>query len=350
MIRKDMPGSAAQPKDLAEGSSDGLFTADDLFGDLVDAPLTGATPRPPTRGGPVKVQIAEKNRPQEVAPATAEVPAEEMASLVEAFGHGGAAPEAPPTPASAAQKPEASPIASGGDEVDALLDVLSAVEEPRPSAPPKPTAVVAPEPTASPETPPSVPAFADSTTEHEEAQELGLLLDGLSEEEPAPAPRPAADAIAPETQPAEEFGGLLDALSEHIPEAVHIPSPRVEPPPEAEPAPAMRPAGTAEGDFDQMLSSFLDAAPANVPLPPPASRLDIKFQAAPPRVQPAAETRAVIDLAALADEALSLPLTRPGIAVPPPSEDATPSSGGGSPDAFGPYRLLERIAAGGMAE
>ncbi|MFI5184487.1 MAG: serine/threonine protein kinase, partial [Vicinamibacteria bacterium] len=47
---------------------------------------------------------------------------------------------------------------------------------------------------------------------------------------------------------------------------------------------------------------------------------------------------------------LSLPLTRPGIAVPPPSEDATPSSGGGSPDAFGPYRLLERIAAGGMAE
>jgi serine/threonine protein kinase len=57
----------------------------------------------------------------------------------------------------------------------------------------------------------------------------------------------------------------------------------------------------------------------------------------------------VIDLAALADEALSLPLTRPGVPLVATEPQGRPSETS-PPDAYGPYRLLERIAAGGMAE
>jgi serine/threonine protein kinase len=331
-----MPGSVAQPEVPATGSADGLFTAEDLFGDLVDAPLASPNSRPPTRGGPVKVQIAEKHRPTDLAAPAAEVPREEMAGLVDAFDVG----EAPNAPAGSAStlspKPSSSPIGPGGAEVDALLDVFSAMEEPGNSpvgdAPPV-ASLAAPEEQAAEAPPPS------ASDEDEEAQELGLLLDGLSEStddsvpEPA-APVPTPQVAVPEPQPAEEFGGLLDALSEHIPEKVH--------------AEAQERSRSTGGDFDQMLSTFLSTAPANEP-PPPASRIDVKFQAAIPGVEAASETRAVIDLAALADEALSLPLTRPGIAVPPPPGGEAVSEGA-APDSFGPYRLLERIAAGGMAE
>ncbi len=350
LIRKDMPGSATQPEDSAEGSAEGLFTAEDLFGDLVDAPLTTANPRPPTRGGPVKVQIAEKHRPQEVAPKAVAVPAEEMAGLVDAFDGGAAVRKAPALPPSAPiHKPAASPIAAGGAEVDALLDVFSAMEEPEVSPLTEVPPVVAPEP--APEEPPP-PANAQSAmVEDEDAQEVGRILDQLSEEEaaPAPAPQPAPTAVVPEPQPAEEFAGLLDALSEHTSEAIRAQAPQVEPQPKPVVTSAEEPVVTAGGDLDRMLSTFIEAAaPSDAP-PPPAGRLEVKFQAALPSIEAAPETRAVIDLAALADEALSLPLTRPGIAVPPAPDDGTSPENAG-PDAFGPYRLLERVAAGGMAE
>jgi serine/threonine protein kinase len=272
-----------------------------------------------------------------------------MAGLVDAFG-AASAPEAPAASAPDPQ-PSASPIAAGGAEVDALLDVLSAMEEPGDSpvaeAPPVAPVVV-------PEERPPQAHLQRIADEDEEAQELGLLLDGLSESEddslPEPAPEPPAPLVLPEPQSAEEFGGLLDALSEHTPEAIRVK------PPEARlevvsATPPMENAGaSAGGDLDQMLSTFLSTAPADDPPPPPVSRIDVKFQAAASRVEAAPETRAVIDLAALADEALSLPLTRPGIAVPPaPQDDGSPSENA-APDTFGPYRLLERVAAGGMAE
>jgi serine/threonine protein kinase len=343
-----MPGSAEQPEASAAGSADGLFTADDLFGDLVDAPLTSPNPRPPTRGGPVKVQIAEKHRPADLVAPTVEVPAEEMAGLVDAFDGGGG----PETAAASAPTPKpttTSPIAAGGAEVDALLDVLSAMEEPGGSS-------FADEPPVAPVVTPPGPAPAahpqSVAAEDEEAQELGLLLDGLSEQEDEPVPEPevpaaAAPVVVPEPQPAEEFGGLLDALSEHTPEVMRARPPQPELEVDLPATPPQEPTASAGGDLDQMLSTFLDTAPANDL--PPASRIDVKFQAAVPGIEAAPETRAVIDLAALADEALSLPLTRPGIAVPPAPEDGSPSEKA-APDTFGPYRLLERIAAGGMAE
>ncbi len=137
-----MPGSAGIPEDSAEGSADGLFTAEDLFGDLVDAPPEASAARPASRSGPVKVQIAEKNRPAEAAPPTAEVPPEEMAALIDAFDAPVPERAHPPSPApvkspSPASPKAASPIAAGGAEVDALLNTLGAMEAAEPE--PEPT-------------------------------------------------------------------------------------------------------------------------------------------------------------------------------------------------------------------
>jgi hypothetical protein len=152
--------------------------------------------------------------------------------------------------------------------------------------------------------------------EVEEAEELGLLLDGLAESEEVPpeAPpssEPAVADAALETEPAEELGGLLETLPEdaspansQAPAVEAVMEPETEPEDEPEIEPVTTPEGpfaTAGNDLDQMLSSFLETAPAREEAPP-ASRLDIKFQAAPPKVEAAAETRAVIDLAALADD------------------------------------------------
>jgi len=37
---------------------DGLLTSEDLFGDMVDAPIQGTPPRP-ARGAPIRVQVAD---------------------------------------------------------------------------------------------------------------------------------------------------------------------------------------------------------------------------------------------------------------------------------------------------
>ncbi|HEY7513890.1 MAG TPA: protein kinase, partial [Vicinamibacteria bacterium] len=179
--------------------------------------------------------------------------------------------------------------------------------------------------------------------------EVGVLLDALSPMAEAEAPdAPSASREATSDRPGEpvgtdEVGALLDRLS---------PTAEAEEPREREPgragaesesAPGVEEAATPAppGDLDSILSGVLP------PRPEPAPRVSVRFQAHEPTVAPLTEKRSIIDLAAVADEALSLPLTRPGI---PLSREAHEAPSEPPPDSFGPYRLLERIAAGGMAE
>jgi serine/threonine protein kinase len=74
-------------------------------------------------------------------------------------------------------------------------------------------------------------------------------------------------------------------------------------------------------------------------LPPPASRLESRFQATDPKIEPEGASRMLIDLGALAEDAFNHPA--------PPAESARRSGVG---DVYGPYTLLERVAGGGMAE
>jgi serine/threonine protein kinase len=78
------------------------------------------------------------------------------------------------------------------------------------------------------------------------------------------------------------------------------------------------------------------------PVPPPASRTAIKFQAAAPKIAADGESRMMLDLASLAEDALSLP--------PEQREPTAPAYAAGVGHDFGPYRLLEKVATGGMAE
>src|SRR6266545_1670183 len=144
-----------------------------------------------------------------------------------------------------------------------------------------------------------------------------------------------------------------------------VPDPRPEP--GSTPHPAPRPANDI--DLDALLSRLDPPAPPDplgavgppdplgalgppTPdleedlLPPVAARTATKFQAVAPKVPPTEEGG--LDLAAVAENALA-----EGAPTGPPS--ATRGKGTGREgtwrdDTYGPYRLLDRIAVGGMAE
>src|SRR6266545_835193 len=133
---------------------------------------------------------------------------------------------------------------------------------------------------------------------------------------PHPAPRPANDID-------------LDALlSRHDAPAPPDPLGAEGPP---DPLGAL---GPPTPDFDEDL------------LPPVAARTATKFQAVAPNVPPTEEGG--LDLAAVAENALA-----EGAPTGPPSATrgkGTGREGSWRDDAYGPYRLLDRIAVGGMAE
>jgi serine/threonine protein kinase len=79
-------------------------------------------------------------------------------------------------------------------------------------------------------------------------------------------------------------------------------------------------------------------------LAPPSSRTTAKFQVAPPQPSPSGDP--ALDLAALAEDALG----RPAPPEPPPERPAARDAGTWRDDVYGPYRLLDRVAVGGMAE
>ena len=115
--------------------------------------------------------------------------------------------------------------------------------------------------------------------------------------------------------------------------------------PRPEPGSTPHPGPKPPNDIDvEALLSRLDplASPGEEdPLPPVAARTATKFQAAAPKA--AAPEEGGLDLAAVAENALAE--GAPEAPAATVREPVRPSDG-----AYGPYRLLQRVAVGGMAE
>ncbi|HET7291103.1 MAG TPA: serine/threonine-protein kinase, partial [Vicinamibacteria bacterium] len=323
----DIPPSA--PTEPPE-SADGLFTSEELFGDLVDAPLE---PKPdPARAAaaPIRVQVNENGEAGPPKPKAADVRPEDMSALLDAFGPAEPAP-AKPAPISPLDAAAAEESVDAGALLSRLSAQPEAAPEPEPAAtpsgsePPPDTAIHKPKP--------------QSPLENAAAEDVGGLLDALGggSEEPPPAPTERTAAEATDTSRTLAPGRLLSPFAEA---------------PAASGPPAARPPERPPTDLDSFLDDALSPAAAldsetrarsdEVEPEPvlPTSRLGTKFQAAEPKIEAQGASRVMIDLGALAEDALSQPI--------PPRDKSGSHSGVG--DVYGPYTLLERIATGGMAE
>ena len=278
-----------------------LLTSEDIFGDMLDPggePARKPSPPPAKqtagRKRPIKVQVSEPGAARKEsgpgAGAGEELP-EDVAALLDAFSEHSAAP--------AAEHDEtAEPAASPADEAVAEDELLNEILT---EGPPDPFSV---------EDEPADDSPAEALVEH--------VSFGLDAED--------ADDVDP---PA------LELVEEDPPEA----------PAAAEPAPADPSHAEALRDFLELQPprrSVLHPLDALGQAPRPASRTGTKFQAAPPKAVP--EQGPGLDLAAVAEGALVQPRP-PQVEAPPPAPRVPV---GGSP--YGPYRLLERVAMGGMAE
>jgi serine/threonine protein kinase len=324
LARKTVPQSpTSEGETSGRGSAaEGLFTAQDLFGDLVDAPLE-ASEQPLRGSGRVKVQVAEKNKPEPPPEKkAADIASDEMAGLVDAFGDG-------PSTVAAESRPEhsrtsASSISADAGEVDSLLGNLGPMVPPEP----KPKVTLA-----------TRGAKAEAAATARGAEDFGSLLENIGEtpsELPPGIPTETASLPVPELpSPLEELaesGSPAEAEEADMLAALEAPTR------EPDPVPTR-----SEANIDDLLSSFLDAAPQRPPSGP-ADKPRTKLKVEAPRVS--RETIPMLDLGALADEALAESLAE--LSEPEKEERAgRPLS---PPASFGPYRLLERIAAGGMAE
>jgi tRNA A-37 threonylcarbamoyl transferase component Bud32 len=383
--RDDKPGKSGSAD--AGIPDDELLTSEDLFGELLDSPPPPRTAHPPTppaarvapaprpRAGPIKVQVSEPGVPKKAASplaGAAEAMPEDVAALLDAFSEPGEAatraealeaealatepkpPRGRPAPPNAARIPEPPeielpPVAPPvGAPRELRLDEL--VSEPPPSGaldregllgrippPPPPTAgAVGP------------PALLDPTS-------LVESIDaGVNEAAPA---RPAAPEPARASQPEIDLS-FEEELAAPPPQAPSAPrvsavAPTVpgdalledmvrEAPPAASPAapPAPR-RPSAQESLQELMDLQRPRRRTGEPEAPPAtSRTGTRFQASSPKK----DTGPNIDLAALAAEALGGPPPRPRPA------DKKPSASLAGDVTYGPYRLLEKVAVGGMAE
>src|SRR5215468_7031924 len=81
------PGKSKKPTPPRLDDQD-FVTSEDLFGEMVDAPLPSAPPaaRKPGRAAPIKVQVTEPGLPSEARPRSAkgaELPSDEMDALLD---------------------------------------------------------------------------------------------------------------------------------------------------------------------------------------------------------------------------------------------------------------------------
>jgi len=281
--------SSRSPKDVpppspddGPDSADELLTSEDLFGDLIDAPLEPKPAIPRATTTPIRVQVSEDGQAGPPKPKPPEMGPEEVGTLLEAFGAGEPAPPRPspaPEPAPARSN---SPLASADvRDVDGLLEVLGGGDteaDPRAGDASRTLAPGAAVPDSAPVVPTPAPA--------------------------APAPRPA--------KPPTDLDRVLDDV--------------------------LSPAAS----LDSETRAHREAKPVDLAEDQPASTLTAKFAAAEPSVAASETSRMMIDLGAVAEDALASP-------VPAAPKDAGGTRSGVG-DVYGPYTLLERIAAGGMAE
>jgi serine/threonine protein kinase len=242
-VTTSRPKKPAEPPHATakEPASDGLLDSEELFGDILgdlggEAVDLRPEAAPPTRKGPIKVQVTEPG-----------------SGIVG------------PAKTGAAKGPVTLP-----PEVEALLDAFSGPAEEASRKEP-------------PAAPPPVPPPPPQTAGPVRTEPLRL------------APEDVDESFAP-VDDDEVFSSL----------------------------------GTGEGLGEEDLE-FED-------IPVIASRTATKFQIAPPKKEAESSD---LDLAAVAEEALG-----PGAAAPTrPGRE-----GSWRDDVFGPYRLIDRIAVGGMAE
>jgi serine/threonine protein kinase len=252
------------------GLSAPLITSQDLFGDLIDAPLEPDHAVSPAgvRKEPIRVQIGEPSAKSSRAATGGpkemnEVAADEMAALLGVFDTPAREAPAKPAPKSAPPVAPAAATKAEGPGTAAF------------KAPPLPTAVKPPPPKP-PAAKPPIPVAA--------------------------APKAPQKPAAP---PAPRFAALDDDLDMSL-----------EPEPEAQ-------------------------------VPAPASRTATKFAAVPAR--PKAAEGSGLDLAAVAQDAIDTATPVDTGAAAPPGL-AAERARRAAETVYGPYRLLERIAVGGMAE
>jgi serine/threonine protein kinase len=340
--RDDKPGKSGSAD--AGIPDDELLTSEDLFGDMLDSPppprTTPQPPAPPTRvapapqprAGPIKVKVSEpgvpKKTPSPLAGAAETMP-EDVAALLDAFSEPGEA-------ATRAEALEAESLA----EAKPPRDLPSPPDTARIPEPEIELPTFAP-PAATPELrldelvpePPSGDALDPEGL-------LGVMPPvGESIQPGAGTPAPAASASA---LPATAGPPELDLSFEEEPAAPQPSTPSA--PPVSQAPPAAPPPAPRRPSAQESLQELMDLQrprrrTGEFAAPPATSRTGTRFQAASPKK----ETGPNIDLAALAAEALGTP-------PPRAKADRKPSASLAGDVTYGPYRLLEKVAVGGMAE
>ncbi|HEX3131848.1 MAG TPA: serine/threonine-protein kinase [Thermoanaerobaculia bacterium] len=322
LVQRSLPVPAPVPAP-APAPRNVMLTSADIFGDVLaeveaDEPAAPAppAPAPPPRPAPRPAfDDDEINRKLEKTlsgvmnlgslgqepkrPAPAPPPPVQSAP----------APPRPPAPAPAPpRRPEPAP----DSDVDALLSkTLSTLElgsRPKPAAAPAPPRPAAPPPAA------ARPSRSDF--------DISAALDGLTQRRP-PAPPPPAAPPAPPVSPA-------GAATVRVP----IPKPAPEAPPPPLPPPIFPEAELLADPLPDISEVF--AEPVIEALPELPDLPDLPPPASPPR-----SVAPVMDVAATQR-----------IQIPPLSVlSAIHEESGDQPgERFGQYTLLEKIAAGGMAE
>ncbi len=308
------PAGPTDPED----SADGLLTSEDLFGDIVDAPLEPKKAAPRSASAPIRVQVSEDGEAGPPKPKPPEVRPEEMSALVDAFD----AAEPPRPPRLDPISPLEAAAAEEAIDADALLSKLD--------APPGPPAPASP---AQPRAEATTKAKVHSPLENAPEEDVSPLLNALGGDDGGKAEPPAAPAAPKretDTSPTLVPGSVVSPFAAAAP-------PRERPPTDLDSL--LEGALSPSAALDSETRARTDALGPDVP--PTGSPLATKFQAAEPKIEAQGESRMMIDLGAVAEDAFNQP-------APARRDGAGSRTGVG--DVYGPYTLVERIAVGGMAE
>jgi serine/threonine protein kinase len=258
-----------------------------------------------------------------------------------------------PTPVKRPRAREGPPLLTSADIFGDVLDDLGeqqppAAESPAPTAAPARTGPIKVHVGEQPGA-----RKAESPLQGEElGQDFDALLDAFSEAGEIAA---GHDVGPPEAEPEP-------AAAAAEPEPPAPPAARPDPPPPRPPMPSredVRSASDPERLLNQALGRSAPARPARASSPEEALK-DLMSLRAPKRVPEHPEFSVAkfnaqtpkpvedgtgLDLATVVEEALTGGATRPGLPVDPPAPVPVKAAG-----SYGPYRLLAKLAVGGMAE